>query len=96
MLKRGNGHDTEAINLNMRLFPDFSSLYSGIFIFHIPSSSEHDLTFVSLFICHLCQNCKFISYSTDLITIVGWDLKIARMRRMELGLYYLRFDEIER
>ncbi|CAA7400661.1 unnamed protein product [Spirodela intermedia] len=26
----------------------------------------------------------------------GWDLKIARMRRMELGLYYLRFDEIER
>lgn len=26
----------------------------------------------------------------------GWDLKISRMRRLQLSLDYLKFDEIER
>lgn len=48
-------------------------------------------------ICHRFEVfSKFkCTYEIIITSMSGWDLKISRMRRLQMALDYLKFDEIE-
>lgn len=52
------------------------------------------VTLETQFSCDI--NILRLAQDMEIALLSGWDLKMSRLRRLQLGLDYLKFDEIEK